>query len=101
MKTMHSRLRTAAPANFCTKCCLQWWLQQHHVRSMAVFCCFCCDCACRVADCWATRARDTNGQLQADPAKFPSGMQALAESILSHPQHKHHHTLQLSHAILA
>jgi alpha-galactosidase len=27
------------------------------------------------------KVRNSNGQLQADPSKFPSGMQALAESI--------------------
>ncbi|WIA22757.1 hypothetical protein OEZ86_009714 [Tetradesmus obliquus] len=34
-----------------------------------------------IDDCWAEKTRDTNGQLQADSIKFPSGMQALAESI--------------------
>ena len=32
-------------------------------------------------DCWMTRQRDENGQLVADPAKFPSGMKALGDYI--------------------
>jgi alpha-galactosidase len=30
-------------------------------------------------DCWMTRERDANGQLVADPQKFPSGMKALGD----------------------
>jgi alpha-galactosidase len=30
-------------------------------------------------DCWSTRARDSQGNLVADPAKFPSGMKALGD----------------------
>jgi alpha-galactosidase len=32
-------------------------------------------------DCWAAKARDAQGNLQADPQKFPSGIKALADSI--------------------
>jgi alpha-galactosidase len=32
-------------------------------------------------DCWMARERDANGQLQADPDKFPSGMKALGDFI--------------------
>ena len=32
-------------------------------------------------DCWMTRQRDENGQLVADPEKFPSGMKALGDFI--------------------
>ncbi|KAK7097793.1 alpha-N-acetylgalactosaminidase-like [Littorina saxatilis] len=32
-----------------------------------------------VDDCWAAQQRDANGKLQADPQRFPSGMQALAD----------------------
>ncbi len=32
-------------------------------------------------DCWMTRERDANGQLVADPQKFPSGMKALGDFI--------------------
>ena len=34
-------------------------------------------------DCWMARERDANGQLQADPDKFPSGMKALGDFIHS------------------
>ncbi len=34
-----------------------------------------------IDDCWMTRERDANGQLVADPQKFPSGMKALADYI--------------------
>lgn len=33
------------------------------------------------ADCWHQHARDHQGQLQADPFKFPSGIKALADDI--------------------
>jgi hypothetical protein len=57
------------------------WHQRAAIAThLLATCCFGA-CISAVADCWATRARDTNGQLQADRAKFPSGMQALAESI--------------------
>src|SRR4051812_20158266 len=32
-------------------------------------------------DCWMTRSRDSNGNLVADPAKFPSGLKALGDYI--------------------
>ncbi|HYO23365.1 MAG TPA: glycoside hydrolase family 27 protein [Lacipirellulaceae bacterium] len=32
-----------------------------------------------VDDCWELRERDENGQIVADPAKFPSGMKALGD----------------------
>ncbi|MEJ2112117.1 MAG: glycoside hydrolase family 27 protein, partial [Acidobacteriota bacterium] len=32
-------------------------------------------------DCWMTRQRDENGQLVADPVKFPGGMKALGDYI--------------------
>ncbi|XP_070198179.1 alpha-galactosidase A-like isoform X2 [Littorina saxatilis] len=32
-----------------------------------------------IDDCWAAPQRDENGKLQADPQRFPSGMQALAD----------------------
>lgn len=34
-----------------------------------------------IDDCWSLKERDTNGNLVADPAKFPSGMKALADYI--------------------
>jgi len=36
-----------------------------------------------IDDCWMTMERDENGQLVADPEKFPSGMKALADYIHS------------------
>ncbi len=36
-----------------------------------------------IDDCWSLRQRDENGKLVADPAKFPSGMKALADYIHS------------------
>jgi alpha-galactosidase len=37
-----------------------------------------------VDDCWANWQRDKNGQLQANPKRFPSGMKALADYIHQH-----------------
>ena len=34
-----------------------------------------------IDDCWSLKERDRDGNLVADPAKFPSGMQALADYI--------------------
>lgn len=34
-----------------------------------------------IDDCWSLKERDANGHLVADPAKFPSGMKALADYI--------------------
>ena len=34
-----------------------------------------------IDDCWAARQRDSNGKLQADPQRFPSGMKALADYV--------------------
>lgn len=34
-----------------------------------------------VDDCWMAVERDANGDLQADPVKFPSGMKALGDYI--------------------
>lgn len=34
-----------------------------------------------IDDCWALRERDENGRLVPDPAKFPSGMKALADYV--------------------
>ena len=34
-----------------------------------------------IDDCWAARERDSNGKLQADPQRFPSGMKALADYV--------------------
>jgi alpha-galactosidase len=34
-----------------------------------------------IDDCWSLKERDENGNLVADPAKFPSGMKALADYI--------------------
>lgn len=36
-----------------------------------------------IDDCWSLRERDENGNLVADPKKFPSGMKALADYIHS------------------
>jgi len=36
-----------------------------------------------IDDCWSLRERDANGNLVADPSKFPSGMKALADYIHS------------------
>ena len=32
-------------------------------------------------DCWAAKTRDDNGNLQADPAKFPDGIKAVADYV--------------------
>ena len=32
-----------------------------------------------IDDCWSNKERDDNGQLVADPAKFPDGMKALGD----------------------
>ena len=32
-------------------------------------------------DCWAAKTRDPQGNLQADPQKFPGGLKALADHI--------------------
>ncbi|XP_077305099.1 alpha-N-acetylgalactosaminidase [Lithobates pipiens] len=34
-----------------------------------------------IDDCWALKSRDSNGQLQPDPERFPSGMKALADYV--------------------
>ncbi|MFE7870235.1 glycoside hydrolase family 27 protein [Micromonospora humida] len=34
-----------------------------------------------IDDCWSTRQRNASGDLVADPAKFPSGMKALADYV--------------------
>lgn len=34
-----------------------------------------------IDDCWAAPERDANGDMQADPVKFPSGMKALADYV--------------------
>src|SRR4051812_36592670 len=36
-----------------------------------------------IDDCWSTMARDSAGNLVADPAKFPNGMKALADYVHS------------------
>lgn len=36
-----------------------------------------------IDDCWSLRERDENGKLVADPAKFPSGMKAVADYVHS------------------
>jgi alpha-galactosidase len=36
-----------------------------------------------IDDCWMSRTRDANGNLEADPAKFPRGMKALADYVHS------------------
>ena len=36
-----------------------------------------------IDDCWSLKERDSNGRLQHDPVKFPSGMKALADYIHS------------------
>lgn len=36
-----------------------------------------------IDDCWSLRERDANGNLVADPAKFPNGMKAVADYIHS------------------
>ena len=36
-----------------------------------------------VDDCWLARSRDASGQLQADAARFPSGIRALASYVQS------------------
>ena len=32
-------------------------------------------------DCWSARQRDSQGQLQGDPKRFPNGMKALADYV--------------------
>ncbi|HVU23501.1 MAG TPA: glycoside hydrolase family 27 protein [Opitutus sp.] len=34
-----------------------------------------------IDDCWAKKERNANGELEADPVKFPSGMKALADDL--------------------
>ena len=34
-----------------------------------------------IDDCWLANERDEQGRLQADPARFPSGMKALADYV--------------------
>ena len=34
-----------------------------------------------VDDCWLDHERDSNGQLQPDPDRFPSGIKALADHV--------------------
>lgn len=34
-----------------------------------------------IDDCWALKSRDSNGKLQPDPVRFPSGMKALADYV--------------------
>ncbi|WP_412516450.1 NPCBM/NEW2 domain-containing protein [Actinomadura madurae] len=36
-----------------------------------------------IDDCWMSRTRDANGNLEADPAKFPNGIKALADYVHS------------------
>lgn len=36
-----------------------------------------------IDDCWSLRERDKNGRLVADPEKFPHGMKAVAEYVVS------------------
>ena len=38
-------------------------------------------CLHTVDDCWQAMARDATGQLQADPARFPSGIKSLADYV--------------------
>lgn len=37
-------------------------------------------------DCWAANERDSLGRLQADPARFPSGIKALADYVSPLPR---------------
>ena len=34
-----------------------------------------------IDDCWLARERDSQGRLQADPQRFPSGIKALADYV--------------------
>jgi hypothetical protein len=34
-----------------------------------------------IDDCWMSKERDANGNLQADPERFPSGIKALADYV--------------------
>ena len=34
-----------------------------------------------IDDCWLAKQRDSNGQLQPDPERFPSGIRALADYV--------------------
>ena len=34
-----------------------------------------------IDDCWLAKERDSNGRLQPDPERFPSGMKALADYV--------------------
>lgn len=34
-----------------------------------------------IDDCWMLKARDTNGDLQADPGRFPAGMKPVADAV--------------------
>ncbi|XP_076259693.1 alpha-N-acetylgalactosaminidase-like isoform X1 [Rhynchophorus ferrugineus] len=36
-----------------------------------------------IDDCWASKSRDSNGRLQPDPDRFPSGIKALADYVHS------------------
>ena len=35
-----------------------------------------------IDDCWLARQRDEHGRLQADPARFPSGIKGLAKYVI-------------------
>ena len=37
-----------------------------------------------IDDCWLSKTRDKDGKLQADPKRFPSGLQALASYVSSY-----------------
>ena len=35
-----------------------------------------------IDDCWLSHDRDSNGKLQPDPERFPSGIKALADYVI-------------------
>ena len=38
-----------------------------------------------IDDCWLAEERDSNGRLQPDPTRFPSGMKALSDYVSGKP----------------
>ena len=53
-----------------------------------------------IDDCWAAPQRDENGKLQADPQRFPSGMQALADYVrVKNIEQSHAHPRPCRHTL--
>lgn len=68
--TISDRGRSTRPS--CGKRPTRWWSQGFRDAGYVYV---------SVDDCWMAVERDANGDLQADPVKFPSGMKALGDYI--------------------